>query len=413
MRKAYANDHNIATGIRLIGLPRLHPAQISVLEGGARFKVIAAGRRFGKGILGVSEAFIRASRGLKCRWLAPSYASDSFQSGWNTCVSLAQQIPGVTMHLQRRQFDFSAIGGAWLQFRSAEEPDSLRGEGIDFVVFDEAAHVQKIQEIWEQCVRPSLMDRKGDAWFISTPKGYNFFNTLFNRGRDGEKDWASFHFSTKDNPTIEPDEIEALKLDMPALVARQEIDAEFVQLAGALFKREDVRILDSEPTGIQWVRAWDLAFTVKTTSDFTAGARVGIADDGTVILADLIHGRMEWPAVVRLIAHTARLDGPDVRAGIEVVAAQVGMLQTLLADPMLSGYAFFPIQVSTDKINRALPLLARAEQGKFAIVRGDWNKVFLDELASFPDGAHDDIVDAATSGMKMLTIHNAPTCELI
>lgn len=398
---------------RTIGLPLLHATQIEVLQSKARFVCIAAGRRWGKGILGVSEAFIRASRGLKCRWIAPSYASDSYQAGWNLSTAMAAQIPGASIYLQRRQIDFSAIGGSWLQFRTAEEPDALRGEGIDFVVFDEAAHVAKMQDTWEQCVRPSLMDRRGSAWFISTPRGYNFFTELYNRGRDGEKDWASFHFTTHDNPTIAYDEIEALKRDMPALVARQEIDAEFVQLAGALFKREDIRILDEEPTGIQWVRSWDLAFTVKTTSDFTAGARVGIADDGTVILADLVHGRMEWPAVVRLIAQTARLDGPDVRAGVEVVAAQVGMLQTLLADPLLAGYAFHPIQVTTDKINRALPLIARAEQGKFAIVRAPWNKVLLDEAASFPDGAHDDIVDAATSGMKMLTLNNAPTCELI
>lgn len=396
-----------------IALPRLHATQIAVTKSKARFRVCCCGRRWGKGILGVSEAFIRASRGKKCRWLAPSYSSDSYQSGWNVGVNLAQQIPGVTVHLQRRQIDFAALGGAWLQFRTAEEPDALRGEGIDFVVFDEAAHVPKIQDIWEQAVRPSLMDRKGDAWFISTPRGHNYFNDLFNRGRDGEKNWASFHFSTHDNPTISAEEIDALKRDMPALVARQEIDAEFVQLAGALFKREDIRILDAEPEGIQWVRSWDLAFTVKTTSDFTAGARVGIAPDGTVILADLVHGRMEWPAVVRLIASTARLDGPDVRAGVEVVAAQVGMLQTLLADPLLAGYAFHPIQVTADKINRALPLIARAEQGKFAIVRGPWNKVFLDEIASFPDGGHDDIVDATTAGMKMLTLNNVPTCELI
>ncbi len=326
---------------------------------------------------------------------------------------MAAQIPGATVHQQRRQIDFAALGGAWLQFRTAEEPDALRGEGIDFVVFDEAAHVPALQTIWEQCVRPSLMDRRGSAWFISTPKGHNYFSTLYNRGRDLEKDWACFHYSTHDNPTIPADEIEAMKRDMPALVARQEIDAEFVQLAGALFKREDIRILDTEPTGLRWVRSWDLAFTVKTTSDFTAGARMGIASDGTVILADMVHGRMEWPQVVRLIADTARMDGGNVRQGVESVAAQVGMVQTLMSDPMLAGFGFSPIQVHKDKISRALPLIARAEQGKFALVRGPWNKMFLDEAAAFPDGVHDDMVDAATAGLHMLTSSNIPTCVLI
>jgi predicted phage terminase large subunit-like protein len=387
----------------MIVLPRLHPAQIAIVDTPGRFKCIAAGRRFGKGILGVSEAFKRGLSGKKCRWIAPSYASDSYQAGWSMAVNLARQIPGVMTHLQRRAFDFTSLGGQWLQFRTAEEPDSLRGEGIDFAIFDEAAHIKGLQDLWEQAVRPSLMDRKGGAWFITTPKGFNYFNELYKRAEDGDAEWASFHYSTKDNPTIEPSEIEALKKDMPSLVARQEIDAEFIQLAGALFKRENVRVLEREPEGVAWVRAWDLAFTEKTTSDFTAGGRMGVTSDGTVILADVVHGRMEWPAVVRLISDTARSDGYAVRQGIETVAAQVGMLQSLMSDPLLVAYTFQAIEIHRDKVTRALPLIARAEQGKFAIVRGSWNKKFLDELSSFPEGQHDDLVDMATSGMQMLT----------
>jgi len=78
---------------------------------------------------------------------------------------------------------------------------------------------------------------------------------------------------------------------MPVLVKRQEIDAEFVQLAGALFKRDQVRVLETEPAGIRWVRSWDLAFTTRTTSDFTAGVRVGMLADGTVVVADVVLGR--------------------------------------------------------------------------------------------------------------------------
>src|SRR5882672_9032214 len=88
-------------------LPTLHDAQIEIATNDARFKVVAAGRRFGKGMLGVAAAFKYATRGAKCRWIAPSYASDSFQSGWRLASSLASQIPGITTHLQKREFDFS------------------------------------------------------------------------------------------------------------------------------------------------------------------------------------------------------------------------------------------------------------------------------------------------------------------
>src|SRR5258708_2135291 len=149
-------------------LPELHDAQIEIATNDARFKVVAAGRRFGKGMLGVAAAFKYATRGAKCRWIAPSYASDSFHSGWELAKQLAKQIPGLDVHLQRKEINFSGVNGGWLQFKTAEEPDSLRGEGIDFVVFDEAAHIDGLEEMWEQCVRPSLIDRRGEAWFIST-----------------------------------------------------------------------------------------------------------------------------------------------------------------------------------------------------------------------------------------------------
>ncbi len=316
--------------------------------------------------------------------------------------TLANQIPGVQIHLQKRQFDFTAVGGGWLQFRTAEEPDSLRGEGIDFVVFDEAAHVDGLEEMWEQCVRPSLMDRRGDAWFISTPNGFNYFNTLYLRSRD-TPDWASFQYPTSSNPHIDAAEIEELRRSLPALVARQEIDAEFVQLAGALFKRQNILVIDSPPM-IPWVRSWDLAFTEKTTSDWTAGAKMGMTQDGMIVIADVVSGQMEWPDAVRLIANTSKLDGTVVRQGIECVSAQVGVLQTLLRDPLLLAHTFTPIEVHRDKLTRALPLVARSEQGKLAIVRGAWNQSFLDELCAFPEGLHDDMVDACSGGMQLLTL---------
>ena len=315
---------------------------------------------------------------------------------------LAANIPGLEVHLQKRQFDFTRLGGGWLQFRTAEEPDALRGEGIDLVVFDEAAHVEGLEAMWEQCVRPSLMDRRGGAWFVSTPFGFNFFNSLFQRGFH-EEGWSCFQYPTSANPHIDRQEIDDLRASLPVLVARQEVDAEFVQLAGALFKRQNITVLDREPVGVCWVRSWDLAFTQKTTSDYTAGVKMGMASDGTIVVADVVVGHMEWPDAVRCIALTAQLDGPAVRQGIEVVSAQVGMMQTLIRDPLLVRYPFEAIQVHRDKLTRALPVVARSEQGKFAVVRANWTQKFIDELCAFPESLHDDQVDALSGGMTLLS----------
>jgi predicted phage terminase large subunit-like protein len=385
-------------------LPKFHKAQIAIAGDKARYKVVAAGRRFGKGILGVCSSLRLASRGKKCRWIAPSYSSDSYQAGWEFAKRLARQIPTADIHEQRKEISFARQSAdGWLQFRTAQEPDALRGEGIDFVVFDEAAHIPNLEEMWEQCVRPSLMDRRGDAWFISTPAGFNYFNNLFLRNRD-QQEWSAFQFPTSANPTIDSAEIAVMRASLPELVARQEIDAEFVQLAGALFKRQNINVLEAEPIGIGWVRSWDLAFTEKTTSDWTAGAKMGMTADGTIVIADVVSGQMEWPDAVRTVANTARLDGKTIRQGIECVSAQVGVLQTLLRDPLLTAYTFNPIEVHRDKITRALPLIARSEQGKLAIVRGHWNQKFIDELCAFPEGMHDDQVDACSGGMTLLSL---------
>mgnify|MGYP003338725955 CR=1 FL=1 len=386
---------------RSIVLPPLHPAQIRVLQTSSRFKVLSCGRRWGKGVLTVTEWVKRAASGKKCRWISPSYASDSYQAGWAMGVNLARQIPRVEIRQQRHELDFSRIGGGWVQFRTAEEPDGLRGEGIDAAAFDEAAHIPHLQEIWEQCVRPSLMDRKGDAWFISTPKGFNYFHTLYKLAENGDKDWASFLFRTSDNPTIDAQEIAALRRSLPALVARQEVDAEFVQLAGALFKREQFQLVDAAPPVARWVRSWDLAWTTKTTSDYVAGVKLGLTEQGQPVVVHVVHERTASP--VALIRDTARLDDAGVTQGIEVVGAQELAFNQLYSDPLLAGIALKKIEVHKDKMTRALPLLTRAEQSGVLVVRGGWDtQGFIDELCAFPEGQHDDQVDAASAALSML-----------
>lgn len=379
-------------------LPQLHPAQVAVQSSRARFRVIAAGRRFGKGVLGIGECVKRAAAGAHCWWLAPTFASAAFQSGWRMLEFYSSKIPGAKLQMQRRAL---SVGAGWVQFKTAEEPDSLRGESIDFAVVDEAAHVPHLDHIWELCLRPCLLDRKGAAWFISTPAGFNFFSTLWQGAKD-KPGWASFRYPSGANPYLDAQELAEITRDMPLLVKRQEIDAEFVQLAGALFKRENVLVLEAEPPGVRWVRSWDLAWTKETTSDFTAGAKVGLTPDGTVVVAHMIHGRMEWPDAVKCISATAKVDGPAVRQGIEVVGAQAGALQTLLRDPMLVAHCLEAVQVTKDKLTRALPLVARSEQGKLAMVRGEWNQRFVDELCAFPESEHDDMVDAVTGAWSLL-----------
>jgi len=387
----------MATAIQ-IQRPYLHPKQREVYECAARFRVLAAGRRWGKTRLGTLACLETALIGGRAWWVAPSYQVSLV--GWRLLRTLAQQIPGATVRESVREIQ--VLEGA-VGVRSADSETGLRGEGLDFIVIDEAAHIKGLQDAWEQALRPALSDRQGKALFISTPKGFNHFWELYKQA-EISREWAAFQFPTSSNPFIKAEEIEAARLQLPALVFRQEYLAEFVQLQGALFQREWLsNILDELPEA-HYVRAWDLAASTKTLADYTAGVKVGLCQDGMLVVADVVRGRWEWPDIVKVIGATAKSDGPAVVQGIEDVGTQKGMLQLLQREPSLTGLAFVPVQVHADKVTRCNPWLARAEQGKLALIRGTWNADYINEVCAFPEADHDDMVDATSAAMQMLSL---------
>lgn len=379
-----------------ITLPPLHRGQREIAHDPSRFRIISAGRRWGKSRLGSLLCTMVALQGKHAWWVGPDYPTAVV--GWRMLVNLAQQIPGSTV--KAADMMVSYVGGGWVQVRSAEAEKSLRGEGLDLMVIDEVAHMPKFMDVWQQALRPALSDRQGGALFISTPKGMNHFYELFQSAQTAEG-WRAWQFPTWSNPYIDKAEIEAARLDLPALVFRQEYGAEFVQLAGALFRREWFAIVDAAPVG-RYVRSWDLAISTKTTGDYTAGARLTFTPDGHIVIADVIRGRWEWPDVVKVISQTAKADGPATIQGIECVGTQAGMLQTVQREPGLAGLPFRPVQVDKDKLTRCMAWLARAEQGKVALVRGNWNAAFLDEVCAFPETEHDDMVDAVSGAVALL-----------
>jgi predicted phage terminase large subunit-like protein len=379
-----------------INLPPLHPGQHAIRTSPARFKIIAAGRRWGKTrFASALELAIALHRG-RCWWVAPTYPIASI--AWRQFKVLAQQIPGTEIREVERSLTFAS--GGFVQMKTADSPSGLRGEGLDMVVVDEAAHVLNWDEVWLQALRPSLSDRRGKAMMISTPKGHNHFYELYQQAEHSEE-WARWHFPSWTNPYLERSEIEAAQAQLPALVFRQEYGAEFVQLSGAMFRREFFTLVDELPEQGRWVRFWDLAASQKTSADFTVGAKVGF-HEGTLMIADVVRGRWEWPDVLKIIRQTALMDGPGVGVGIEDVGVQKGLYQMLRREPLLAGIAIRPIKVVTDKITRANPWLARAEQGQIVLKRASWNAAFLDEVCAFPETAHDDIVDSISGAVQMV-----------
>jgi hypothetical protein len=216
-------------------LPTLHAGQREVWDHPARFQVLCCGRRWGKTRLGALRCLVDGLEGRRAWWVAPSYKVAAV--GWRELKNLANQVPGAESKEQDRLIRLP--GGGTVQVRSADDPNSLRGEGLDRVIIDECAYVT--QDAWTHSLRPALADRKGAAWFVSTPHGRNWFYNLWQRGRGEDDQWQAWRFPSVANPYLDPEEIRAAAESLPRHIAAQELEADFIESGVSLFSSEDIQ----------------------------------------------------------------------------------------------------------------------------------------------------------------------------
>ena len=176
---------------------------------------------------------------------------------------------------------------------------------------------------------------------------------------------------------------------------------------GRLFDTTKAVILDTAPECVQTVRFYDLAVTAKRSSDYTVGLKLGVTADEMLVVLDVWRGQRELPDVHEAIVQNAAVDGPPTRIRLEAEKAGVVGLQFLLRDARMRPYTIDAVPPEGDKFTRAGPVAARLNAGRLALVRGAWNRAFLDELATFPAGAHDDQVDALSGAYAMLSVPKA------
>jgi hypothetical protein len=242
-----------------------HPGQAKVHTSLARYKVLSAGRRWGKTRLGVFECLDVAARGGRAWWVAPTYKMT--EVGWRPLRKLSAQL-GAEVRKVERQVILPT--GGEVTVRSADNPDTLRGEGLDFVVIDECAFMQ--EEVWTEALRPALSDRQGKAMFISTPAGRNWFWRLWQRGLGDDPAWQSWQLPTSDNPYIKPEEIEAARESLPELTFQQEYLATFLEGEGVVFRNILACMKATETTpdqhaghviiaGLDWAKQHDFTCT--------------------------------------------------------------------------------------------------------------------------------------------------------
>lgn len=173
---------------------------------------------------------------------------------------------------------------------------------------------------------------------------------------------------------------------------------------GGIFKRAwfDPWLTELPPI-VHSVRYWDLAMSEKTSADYTASVRLGVGrDDGAIYVMDVTRKRVDWGDLAEHMAEVILADGREVVQGVEMKGYMSRAVQKLNEDGRFQSYSVFGFDVDKDKLTRALPFAAHAGAGKVKVLHRSWTQDYVDELCSFPAGAHDDMVDASSGADSML-----------
>jgi predicted phage terminase large subunit-like protein len=179
---------------------------------------------------------------------------------------------------------------------------------------------------------------------------------------------------------------------------------------GNAIKRSWIQMIDANalPVDLVWVRFWDLAVTEKTKADWTASVQLAMDDYGRIYVRHIIHDQVEWPTAREMFVLQAVSD--QVAVGIETSATQKGFFQDLLTEERLRDIPIYGYSPDKSKLVRAQPWIARAQAGKFFLVRGAGCDDYIDELVEFTgmDDTHDDLVDATSGAYHMIASDQEP-----
>ena len=215
--------------------------QARIFNAESRFRVVVAGRRFGKTFLSTVELIREAIKtsDRNCWYVAPTYKAAK-EIAWDMLIGTVPR--EYIRKTNETTLTLDLINGSSIALKGAEKPDNLRGRSLDFCVLDEFADMRP--EAWYEVLRPSLSDRntegnKTRALFIGTPKGRNHFYDLWTQGADENLDWQSFQYTTIEGGHVTETEIESAKRDLDERTFNQEYNAQFVNYSGIIYYNFD------------------------------------------------------------------------------------------------------------------------------------------------------------------------------
>ena len=256
-----------------------HPAQKQVLDCDSRFIVMMAGRRFGKSLISQTISIDTAVNKKRVAYITPTY-----QLGKIFFKEIVDLLPLEIYTKNESDLVINFITGGSIRFFTGERLDNLRGLKFHLAVIDEASFIPNLEDGWLNSIRPTLTDYKGRAIFLSTPRGKNYFYSLFSKA---EPNWQSFKFTTYDNPYIDPQEIDDARRQLPEVVFEQEYMANPAENAANPFGTQFIRNCIHPVTTMPVV-----AFGIDLAKSVDWTVIVGLDQDGNVAYFDRF--QMDW-----------------------------------------------------------------------------------------------------------------------
>lgn len=401
----------------------LHPAQQEVYDHPARFKVVAAGRRFGKTYLAAITLILAALQTetpegkdlslAKVYYIAPTFTQGK-EVMWSMLKKLCILSDGTSLIelAHENTATITLINGRTISIKGADRPDTLRGAGLYYAVLDEYADMKP--HVWEEIIRPALADYTGSALFIGTPKGKNHFYEVFMKAMAHEgayADWQAFQFDSLANTTLDPDEIAKSIGVMSVATARQEFGANFNSGGGECLQEKWWRYGERPAVGNYYI-AVDLAGFTES-----GGLKKGVLkmrDEHAICIAkcnedgwfveEILTGQWDVRETAIQIVKAYRKYRP-IKLGIETGALK-NACGPYLEDYMKEFNSYFLIhnlahggRKKADRIRWALQgrlerdliTLNKEEHNGFLV----WQQKLIAQATDFPSSlSHDDMIDA-------------------
>lgn len=267
---------------------RLSNPQQTIAQDDSRFKVVVAGRRFGKTYLSMREICYRARHpGKEIFYITTSYRAAKMIL-WKPLKNRLLDLRWASK-INESELSIQLVNGSTISLKGSEDPNRLRGVSLDYAVIDEAAEVQ-LEELWGEILRPALADKRGDAMFIGTPKGKgNPFYDMYVQAKT-TPGWNSWQYTTLDGGFVSEEEVEAAKADMNERQFRQEFLATFEtyenRVAWAFDRDTHIRSIDDPDTRIIYVGCDFNRNPIHATVSVRVGEDIYVIDEISMYSSD-------------------------------------------------------------------------------------------------------------------------------